>query len=58
MNAKELKDYGIDIAKAKLEINRIRIDSELIQELEKEYQLQAEMVNPYLEKLKNPKKNK
>jgi hypothetical protein len=26
--------------------------------LEKEYQLQAEMVNPYLEKLKNPKKNK
>lgn len=58
MDVKELKDFGIDLGKAKAEIDRIPLRSEVLVEIEKEYRIRVDMVNEYMKKLKGGNKQK
>lgn len=53
LDTKELKDFGIDLSRAKAEIDQIPIHRNVLIEIEKEYRIQVNMVNEYMKKLKN-----
>ena len=58
MNMKELKDFGIDMVKAKEEVDAIKLQSEVLTEIEKEYKMKVSMLNDYLKRMGIAKKNR
>ena len=58
MNIKELKDFGIDMTKAKEQVDAVKLESEVLLEIEKEYKMKVSMLNDYLKKMGLAKKNR